>query len=251
MNRLAIFVVMISLAMHSFAQMSDVISSAVGNSARPDKDVRRDENRKPGEVISFIGIEPTMKVLDVFAGGGYYSEILSYVVGSEGEVTLYNNGSWNRFVQKELAKRFLDNRLPNVSSLVREANDLSLSPEYYDAALFILGFHDLFYEDAQYGWTKIDAPRFLRAIFDSLKPNGVLGVVDHLAEIGAPISTAQDLHRIDIRIIEEQLEDAGFVLEASSELLRNPLDDHLKPMSDSSIRGRTDRVLLRFRKPRR
>ena len=162
-------------------------------------------------------------------------------------MTLYNNGGWAGFVKTGLDQRLANDRLPNVVSMVAETDATEFEPESYDAALFILGFHDLYYVDT--GWPAIDADQFIAAIYDAIKPGGMLGIVDHNAIAGADLNTANTLHRIDPAIIEQKLTAAGFVLEATSDLLRNPDDDRLKPMGDPSIRGRTDRAVQRYRKP--
>jgi predicted methyltransferase len=231
----------------SDATVASVIDAAVAHPGRPGVDTTRDVTRKPAEVLKFFGVRPGMRVLDVFAGGGYYSEILNHVVGEGGEVTLYNNGGWAGYAKAGLDQRLAGNRLPNVVSMVSETDATSFKTESYDAALFILGFHDLYYVDT--GWPAIDADQFIAAIHAAIKPGGVLGVIDHNAVAGADINTANTLHRIDPAIIEQKLTAAGFVLEASSDTLRNPDDDRLKPMGDPSIRGRTDRVVQRYRKP--
>lgn len=223
------------------------IERAVANSARPEADSARDVNRKPAAVLEFFGIEPGMKVLDIFAGGGYYTEILSYAVGPQGAVTLYNNGGWDGFVGAGVAERLEGNRLANVESVVAEANATSFSANSYDAALFVLGFHDLYY--ASEGWPAIDADGFISAIYDSLKPGGIVGIVDHAAGLGVSVAVANTLHRIDPAVIRHDMAQAGFKFEAASDVLRNPMDDQLKPMSDESIRGRTDRVVYLFSKP--
>ncbi len=146
---------LLSLAVNSYADNHTAIDSAVANDARPEADSQRDATRKPGEVLEFFGIEPGMRVLDVFAGGGYYTEILSYVVGSAGSVTLYNNGGWDGFVGADVSERLANDRLSNVESVVAEANATDFAANSYDAALFILGFHDLYYADT--GWPAIDA----------------------------------------------------------------------------------------------
>ncbi len=227
-----------------------VIESAVANSARPDADRERDASRKPAAVLEFFAIEPGMKVIDVFAGGGYYAEILSYVVGDMGEVALYNNGGWDGFVGAGIAERLANNRLPNVKSIVMEANELDLNENYFDAAVFVLGFHDLYYVDEP-SWPAIDARNFIDRLYSMIKPGGVLGIVDHAAEPGVSVAVANTLHRIDPGIIRSELISAGFVLEGESEVLRNAADDRNKPMSDQSVRGKTDRVVMRFRKPAR
>jgi len=249
MKAISFFAILMFFAVSSFAEVPAFVQAAVDNPARPEKDVARDINRKPAEVLAFFGIQPGMKILDVFAGDGYYAEIASYLVGSKGEVTLYNNGSWAQYVQKKVAKRLSENRLPNANYIVKETDNLAFQSGYYDGALFILGFHDLYYEDARFNWNKIDVPAFLKAIYGALKPGGVLGIVDHIAVADAPVTSAQNLHRIDVAVIERDLKAAGFMLEGASDILRNPDDDHLKHMMDTSIRGHTDRVVMRFRKP--
>ena len=223
------------------------IDAAVAHPARPRLDTIRDATRKPADVLKFFDIRPGMRVLDVFAGGGYYSEILNHVVGEDGHVTLYNNGGWAGYVKAGLDQRLANNRLPNVVNMVAETDATAFEPASYDAALFILGFHDLYYVDT--GWPAIDADQFIAAIHDAIKPGGLLGIIDHNAVAGADINTANTLHRIDPAIIEQKLVAAGFVLEGSTDLLRNPEDDRLKPMGDPTIRGRTDRVVQRYRKP--
>lgn len=245
---LLLTVISISISGGIYADSHTAIARAVSNSARPEADSARDATRKPAEVLEFFAIDTGMKVLDIFAGGGYYTEILSYTVGPEGEVGLYNNGGWDGFVGEGVVERLADKRLPNVQSIVMEANALSLEANYYDAAIFVLGFHDLYYSDEP-SWPAIDAENFIDRLYRVIKPGGVLGIVDHAAEPGVSVAVADLLHRIDPGIIRRDLISAGFVLEAESDILRNALDDRNKPMSDPSVRGNTDRVVMRFRKP--
>lgn len=243
-----IFIILLStFPLNILADGHTEILQAVNNNSRPASDRDRDVNRKPAEVLEFFGIEPGMNVLDVFAGGGYYTEILNYVVGEEGSVTLYNNGGWDGYVGTGVAERLEGNRLPNVVNLVAEANEVNFNPASFDAAIFILGFHDLYYVDI--GWPAIDAADFLRSIYAGLKPGGLIGIVDHAAVTGASVDVANSLHRIDPEIILNNMEQTGFVFEAESMLLRNTEDDRSKPMGDPDVSGRTDRVVYLFRKP--
>lgn len=246
MNRL-ILIFFLAIQCGQLIAASPVIDAAVSNPARPEADVVRDSTRKPAEVLEFFGIAPGMSVLDIFAGGGYYSEILSYVVGPEGRVTLFNNGGWDGFVGTGVQERLAGDRLPNVESVVAEPAEMAFAPDSYDAALFILGFHDLYYADE--GWPAIDPEAFLAKIFTSIKPGGILGVVDHAAEPGVSVAVANTLHRIDPGIIRADMSKAGFVLLEESDILRNPMDNRNLPMSDPSVRGNTDRVVYKFRKP--
>jgi len=115
--------------------------------------------------------------------------------------------------------------------------------------LMILAYHDIYYEDPAIGWAPIDGPAMLAEIRAALKPGGVLGIVDHAAAPGAPAGTAQTLHRIDPARLRAEVEAAGFVFEGESKALRNLSDDRTLPMFDPSVRGRTDRVIYRFRRP--
>jgi predicted methyltransferase len=96
----------------------------------------------------------------------------------------------------------------------------------------------------------IDGPVFLAELKKGLKPGGIVGVIDHSAEAGAGSETGSTVHRIDPAIVIADMQAAGFELEAGSDLLRNPDDDLSKVVFAPEVRGRTDRFVLRFRKPR-
>ena len=88
-----------------------------------------------------------------------------------------------------------------------------------------------------------------KAIFDALKPGGLFLVIDHVADIGSGLRDTETLHRIDPIRMKNEIEAAGFVLESQSDALRNPDDDHKRAVFDPGIRGKTDQVMFRFRKP--
>ncbi|MFT5561459.1 MAG: putative methyltransferase, partial [Litorivivens sp.] len=205
---------------------ADDLDDAVANTGRLDAEKKLDERRHPDGVLRFLGVEPGMAVFDVFAGGGYYTEILSYLVGPEGYVVHYNNAPWEDFVKKGTEARFKGNRLPNVERLVAPPEALRNHAAEFDAAIFVLGMHDIYYADPETGWVAIDVAKFASGIFDLLKPGGVLGVIDHNGLPGADTAVAaEQLHRVDPAIIIADLTSAGFVLEASSDLLANAEDD--------------------------
>lgn len=248
LSNLALATMALAVVVPGLADHHAEIEQAVANTARPEADRQRDSDRKPDQVLEFFGIEPGMKVIDVFAGGGYYAEILSYIVGEEGEVALYNNGGWDGFVGSGVQERLAADRLPNVSSVVMEANELSLESNHYDAAVFVLGFHDLYYVDEP-SWPAIDPENFVARLYNIVRPGGIVGIVDHAANSGVSVSVANSLHRIDPGIIRSDFVSAGFEFVGESDVLRNQSDDRSLPMSDPSIRGKTDRVVMKFRKP--
>lgn len=228
---------------------ASVYDGAVTHRERSERDRTRDENRRPAAVLEFFGIEPGMTVLDMFSGGGYYTELLSRVVGEDGRVVAHTNAAYAQFVGDEATERYADNRLPNVDILMAENNELSLPAAEFDAVLLILSYHDVFYVDPNNGWPKIDGPKMLGELFQSMKPGAVIGVVDHYAEAGSPRESGGSLHRIDPEIVLVDFANAGFEFDGKSEVLRNMEDDYGKNMADPSVRGKTDRFVFRFRKP--
>ncbi|MGZ5971415.1 MAG: class I SAM-dependent methyltransferase, partial [Polyangiales bacterium] len=93
------------------------------------------------------------------------------------------------------------------------------------------------------------AAHFNRAVYERLKPGGYYVIVDHSAAVGAGTSDAQSLHRIEPAFAREEVEAAGFVLDAESTMLANKDDPHSIKVFDPSIKGETDRFAYRFVKP--
>jgi predicted methyltransferase len=94
-----------------------------------------------------------------------------------------------------------------------------------------------------------DVGKVNAAIYRALKPGGVLLIIDHAAAAGSGLRDTDTLHRIDPRSIRAEVTAAGFLFESESNALENPSDNHTLPVFDSSIRHRTDQVVLKFRKP--
>ncbi|MDJ0927393.1 MAG: methyltransferase domain-containing protein [Gammaproteobacteria bacterium] len=228
---------------------AEAIDRAISNPARTPADRARDEQRQAAAILEFFGIQPGMVVLDLYSGGGYYTELLSFIVGENGAVVAHNNTPYLKFASAEIERRYSAGRLENVERLQAENNELVLADGRFDAVLMILAYHDVYYVDEASGWSKIDGNKLLAAVYDSMKPGGVLGVIDHAATPGSPPETGGSLHRIDPNVIRADLGSAGFIFEAESDLLRNPQDDRSVSPFDASVRGRTDRVVMRFRKP--
>ena len=226
-----------------------IYAAAVASETRPEADRARDAGRNPEAVLEFFGIQPGDIVLEMWAGGGYYTELLAHVVGESGKVVAHMNTPILQFSSEEHTMRHADNRLPNTEILFAENNELTLEADSFDAATIVLNYHDLYWLSEEYGWVPIDVPVFLAELYQAIKPGGILGIVDHQAASGSPAETGGTLHRIDSAIVIAELERAGFVLEGESDVLANAEDDHSKSVFDPEIRGKTDRYVLRFRKP--
>jgi predicted methyltransferase len=231
------------------AALQKIHATAVANPQRSDADRDRDAGRNPAAVLDFFGIAPGMSVLDMFSGGGYYTELLSYSVGNKGKVIAHTNSAYANFVGDEAVNRYADGRLPNVEILLAENNALALPTNSFDAVMMVLAYHDIYYIDPENGWPEIDGPQLVEELFDSLKPGGILAIVDHYATAGSARETGNSLHRIDPAIVRKELEAAGFVHDGTSDVLRNAADDHSLHMGDPKVRGKTDRFVMKFRKP--
>jgi predicted methyltransferase len=225
------------------------IAESLANPARLETDRLRDPLSRPDLVLAFFEIAPGMTVLDLFSGGGYYTEIISNVVGPDGSVIAQNNEAYLAFAAKDLEPRFADDHLGNVTRLTVEANDLNLPPASLDAVMASLTWHDFYNADPEEGWPAIDEPTLTAKLCAAVKPGGVLGVIDHVAVAGSdPHETAVKLHRIDPERIKADLADSCFKFEGEISVLRNPADDLGIPMNDPSVRGKTDRVVYKFRR---
>ena len=132
----------------------------------------------------------------------------------------------------------------NVSILSAAAEKFRV-PQSLDVIWTAQNYHDL--HDSFMGPANVAAVN--RAFFKALKPGGIYLVVDHIAESGSGLRDTESLHRIDPIRLQKEIEAAGFILDAQSDVLRNPLDDHKLPVFDSRVRGQTDQVVYRFRKP--
>lgn len=213
-------------------------------------DKARDLSRKPVEVATFAGVKPGMRILDLYSGGGYFAELFARMVGAQGAVVAHNNPAYLQFAKDELVLRDYPHRLPNVRVMIAENNKLQLAEASYDLIFFSLGYHDLALDKPEEGWPKIDAAALRRMMFAALKPGGTLLIIDHRANPGVDAMTpGAELHRVDPAVVTSELQDAGFRLVATSDLLANPADDHLHSVFDRAIRGQTDRFILKFSKP--
>jgi predicted methyltransferase len=197
--------------------------------------------------LGFFGVEPGMRVLDIRSGGGYYSEVLSYAVGPAGEVVAHINDIDEKYYDAEIAERYRDDRLPNVALLHSNAPALKLKNEAFDMVVMIMTYHDIYYvSESNPHHPKIDRDDYFAQIRRSLKPGGILAIVDHSAKLGTEQRAAQDLHRIDESFAKRDIEAAGFAFDDESDVLRNPDDDKTMLVFDDRIRRRTDRFVYRF-----
>ncbi len=244
-----LLLVTLAIAPGAHAQLdADGIAAILDDAPRFEGDSARDATRQPAKVLALAGFEPAISVLDLYSGGGYYTEVLSHVVGPSGSVTSHNNNAYFSFAGEEIKARFADGRLNNVERVLAENNELTLEADRYDRITMMLTFHDFYYVDPDNGWPAIDTPALLAEIHRGLKADGKVVITDHYAESGAPRETGNTLHRIDPQVVIEDMQRAGFELEAKADFLRNETDDHTVSVFDPAVRGKTDRFVMTFRK---
>lgn len=211
---------------------------------RSDADIARDASDHPEAVLDFFGVAPGMTVLDLFAGGGYYSQLLGRAVGESGRVIMHNNAAYLGFVGKALDARIASGGLSaNVARLDAEIGALDIEPASVDMVLMVMTYHDLYFKTD--GWS-MDPDAFFAEIRTLLKPGGVLAIIDHAAADGSLARDAQNLHRIEEAFARADIEARGFRFTGSLDLLRNPADDRTLSVFDPAIRGKTDRFVHRY-----
>lgn len=231
------------------AEPADV-AAAVASARRPDMK-QQDAGRKPVEVLTFLGVQKGDRALDIVTGGGgYYAEILGKAVGPQGSVVAWEPIAFYDDVAKVRLKDVTD-RVPNVELLTSPWSPIPLKPASFDFVLMHMIYHEFYWESDQYKIPRVDPDKVLANIFAATKPGGVVGVVDHVAKAGGnPRNVVDKLHRIDPAVVRADFERAGFVFEGESEVLRNPQDDLGKLIFDPAVRGKTDRFVYKFRKPK-
>lgn len=215
---------------------------------RPDADILSDHLRKPAEVLALFSPQPGDTILEIEAGGGYYTELLSRTVGPSGKVYMHNPAGFDAFLGDAVKAR-LEGRLANVTYLKSNFVAYDVPDASIDIVTWFQGPHEIWYTPEGATEALGDPDQGFKDITRALKPGGQFVVIDHVAPAGSPPTTGGDTHRIDPAHILALAEAAGLVLETSSDLLRNPADDGTKNVFDPEIRGRTDQAILIFRKP--
>ena len=248
------------------AQADDALKTAIAGKHRSAENVARDDARHPYETLTFFGIKPTMTVVELAPGGGWYTEILAPYLRTKGTLIAAGGDpeSSSEYSRKSAAKfkQKLDTT-PDIYDKVKvgifePGNKYNFaSANSVDMVLTFRNIHNW----ADGGDEKINVA--FKQIYDSLKPNGVFGVVEHRL----PKSKAADpdsgyLHEAYVIGLAEK---AGFKLAAKSEVNANPKDkaDHkngvwaLPPVLANKDEdraaylaiGESDRMTLKFVKP--
>ncbi len=228
---------------------ADQFDSAAAHKGRSPSDLKRDSLDHPTDILRLTGIASGMQVADFLGGDGYYSELLSYLVGDKGHILLINNTAFDKWSEPELSARLAGDRLKNVEHRTLNLNQLNLKSKTLDAILLSKVYHDLYWVDSEGVWPKIDTASVLDQLTRALKPGGLLLIVDHAAQIGHGNNDASSLHRIEEAFAIKEFESRGFKLLTRSDLLRNSEDAHNQISYKPPMLGKTDRFVLLLRRP--
>jgi predicted methyltransferase len=248
------------------------IDAALAGSHRSDANKARDRYRHPKETLAFFGLRPEMTVVEIWPGGGWYTDVLAPVLRERGKLYIAEYGSKPPFPYQQremdtLAAKMRANpdlyRAVTPSALNFFTNELAIAPPgSADLVVTFRNVHNWFEEG--YGPPNAAELAF-KAMFTALKPGGMLGVVDHRwPEPATEDPRAKSGYVSEQRVIA-LAEAAGFELAGRSDVNRNPLDTHDYPEGVWTLPpdlalgerdrdkylaiGESDRFTLKFVKP--
>lgn len=238
------------LASASHAQSFDPqqLRQAISGPDREVSDFIRDPVRRPVEVLTYLGIEPGMKVLDLYAAGGYYTFILSKAVGESGVVYAQNTMRGRQFVEdrqeitqgQALDAKIRKGKLSNVIQITAPLKDLDIPAGSLDGIMLAQTLHDYYNSNPERALTMLIQMR------EMLKPGGFVGITDHVGIAG---KNNKELHRMTVVQAKAIANEAGFEVN-ESQLLRVNTDDYNRSIFDPRLNRSTDRFLLKLSKPR-
>lgn len=265
---LCLFFVSSLLASLAHAHTSTLLDEALAGEHRDPANSARDRFRNPKQTLLFFGLEPDMTVVEIWPARGWYTEVLAPVLKERGNffaagfsLVAKRPPQWRRKVQLNYLEKL--GAHPRVYGRVI-ATDLSVPDRTEIAppgsADLVLTFRNV------HNWMKGQyAPGVFDAMYRALKPGGMLGVVEHRAKPGTSLADMVTSGYVTEAHVIQLAHEAGFILDARSEINANPLDTANHPKGvwtlPPSLRlgeqyrdkylaiGESDRMTLRFRKP--
>ncbi len=229
---LAILLAMFSTQVNAQNAEQIIIKQAIVGDHRSDQNIDRNQYRHPIQTLDFFGLKPNMTVVEIWPGGGWYSEILAPVLKGRGQyyaagfsLIAKRTPNWRKNYQKKFEQKLKQN--PDIYSKTI-ITDLSIPerPEIAAAgtADLVLTFRNV------HNWMKGD---YAQAVFDSmfnaLKPGGILGVVEHRAKPGTSLNAMISSGYVTEEHVIKLAQTAGFKLQDKSEINANPTDTTLHP----------------------
>ncbi len=209
------------------------LDAAIAGEHRSDENRARDRYRHPKETLLFFGFRPDMTVVEMLPGGGWYTEILAPALKENGKLYAAHNGMNDGSYQRRSLGAFLAKigAAPDVYGDVTVTalsfpHELEVAPRgTADLVVTFRNVHNWYSSDAPYSTVTLG----FKAMYDALKPGGVLGVIDHrwpdpeTAEANIKSGYVSQERTIEIA------ESVGFRYVGSSDVNRNPKDTHDHP----------------------
>jgi predicted methyltransferase len=226
----------------AWAQGIPDYAAVVADLDRSDADRAIDKRRDPVKLLAFTGVRLGMKVLDMGAGGGYSTELLTRAVGPTGIVYGQNPPDVNPRAKERFETRLHTPAMGRAVALVQPFDD-PLPPGLGDFDLITFFFY---YHDTTY--MAVDRAQMNRKLYAALKPGGMLVIADHSAKPGEGVSVGKTWHRIEESVVRSEVEAAGFKLVAEADFLRHPEDT--RDFSVNRPTGPVDEFVLKFQKPK-
>ena len=224
------------------ASLDTRLAAALARPDRPDKIKASDEARASENRFLLHYVRPGDHVLDMGAGGGYSSWLLSAAVCG-GSVDSQNPPDWVSGADSQTYWQATITARPNIHAVTSAFTAIPAPAQPYDLVFIGTIYHDTYNEAGA------DAVAMDRNLLADLKPGGLVVVVDHNAVPGSGIAATSTLHRIDKAQVLADFKAAGFELVTDSDALANTDDDHRLKVFADPVRGHTDRMALVFKKP--
>jgi predicted methyltransferase len=202
---------------------------------RTDADRQNDKRRDALKLLTFTGPKTGWLVLDMGAGAGYSTELMARAVGPTGKVWGQNDRPVEKF-----ETRLKTPAMTNAASQIRSYNDPAAGLPPLNLITFFFAYHDTTYMD-------VDRAKMDKALFEALKPGGILVIADHSARPEDGASVGKTYHRIAEATLRSEVLAAGFKFLADADFLRNPNDPRTSIVFHSPVK--VDEFVLKFQKP--
>jgi predicted methyltransferase len=240
------------------------LEAAVAAPTRTAANVARDKYRKPAETLTFFGIKPTDHVVEIWPGGGWYTEILAPYLRDQGQLTVVTPpGRATDNIAKKLTAGGATYGKVTQANFPSVLGGTSVAPGTADAVLTFRNVHNwrmgAYNKDADYSETAF------AEIFAMLKPGGVLGIEDHRLPEKMDTARERSSGYMKMSTIKALAQRAGFRFVGSSEVNANRRDTHDYPKGVWTLPpsyaegdndrakyaaiGESDRMTLKFVKP--
>jgi predicted methyltransferase len=247
---LTLSVLSTTLSTTLFAQdIQQHVQRAMASDIRTTEEKARDQYRKPAEVLAFFGLEEDLRVIEIWPFGGWYTKILGPVLRDNGMLytTQPDLGFYSDALEPTLELPGMDRvvKLDYNSRTRTSDRDMWIGPGGYwrvepvDMVLTFQNYHNMNYDDRM---------ALNETIYNALKPGGTYGVVDHTRRHNEPGARFNG-RRVDPVLAIKEIQDSGFLLEDYSNLLYMPDDQLTLEVGQPEVSGKSDRFVLKFRKP--